>query len=167
MMKIAKSTLLPLAAFLLASPALGGATPVQNRNCPSIAGTNKWRDWLAGRIALPPKWTGAVVGVSFHKGVDPQNAEGISIRPDLCYAVKFVTNPYGGDVRGYWSSRSFYQMSGPDTKGGLPGNPDEYEINVYGAMFLFDDDGRVFDSTGREVGRLSCLIYYGTHCGRR
>jgi hypothetical protein len=51
----------------------------------------------------------------------------------------------------------------PPVKQGLPGDPKNYIINVFGVQLLFNEGGEVLDHRGRVVGHLFC--YYSNECG--
>lgn len=61
-------------------------------------------------------------------------------------------------------ARAHISVGAHYTVGALPGNPENYEINVLGVLLLFDEQGRVWDRRGNHVGRLVC--YASNECGR-
>jgi hypothetical protein len=76
------------------------------------------------------------------------------LNANVCYKVYYYTG------RKTWSS---YADSAPPTIEGLPGDPQENEINVYRVLFLFNDAGEIINRNGDVVGKLVC--YFSNECG--
>ena len=137
-----------VAAVLVASlsaPAL--ALPV-HRDCPGTNTKMAWPRYMSGVLPRKDNMVSAVASVQFRwaKAYGDKEALG-GVPTNRCYLTRFMPKV------GYKSS------NGSRTLDGLPGNPLEYEVNVMGTIFLFDDAGRVYDRKGRVVGLLVCDIH--------
>jgi hypothetical protein len=42
--------------------------------------------------------------------------------------------------------------------GGLPGDPNKHQINVDGALLLYNDAGEIYDRRGRVAGIMVCYL---------
>lgn len=147
-------------SIFIASAALAWKVPIRHSACPSYGGSTSWKDYLAVKVPPAGALEGNLVAVEFphaKKIADPA-AIG-NLRTDACYVVMYVPAIRASKrtTAGFWSLRVFYSGgNGPDIVQGQPGDPSNYEINVYGVTLAFDDQGRVFNKKGRHVGELSC-----------
>jgi hypothetical protein len=91
------------------------------------------------------------------------------IDPSACYRVIYFPVANKNYPKGFLSMR-FFDYDRKDkgkpedthTTSGLPGNPDNNELNVDGVLFQFNDAGEIFDSLGQRVGVLVC--YSSNEC---
>lgn len=111
--------------------------------------------------------TPGLVGVVFNKASAVNDPAAIgNLRTDVCYVVRYSregTNNYYG--KGYFSYHHTKGSRGPPRiKKNLPGNPGEYEINVYGVVLLFNEGGQILDRRGRIVGQMICRLVTHETC---
>ena len=153
--------LIVLSAVLSAS-AIAWKIPVHPR-CPGNDPSVSWKDYMSAKFhasaQVKMRRCLDLPGVEFRyakKVADPA-AIG-NLRTDACYAVRYTPNV------GYLGVRNFVKSGGgSETKDKLPGNPLEYEINIYGVMLLFNEAGEVLNHRGKVVGTLVC--YVSNECG--
>jgi hypothetical protein len=142
--------------------ALAWQVPVPDANCPAFKPSVGWREYLSGTIPPPLSARyGNVVVVEFNKAKSVNDPDAIGrLVTNLCYQVQYSIKPFPGREKGYWVWRdSGYP---PDVKQGLDGDPNKYEINVYGVILNFNDEGFVKDHHGNVVGVLTCTM--GDQC---
>ena len=127
-------------------------------DCPGSNPKVTWQQYMAGTI---PKKNGIVssfVGLEFRTAKALNDKAAIDgLRTDVCYASRYVPG------QGYITWRNGDKLN-PNAKERMPGNPLDFEINVWGSIFLFDKHGQVLDKKGRVVGRLTC--YVSNECSR-
>jgi hypothetical protein len=157
---------------------------VLHSQCPTNNPKNSWKDYLMGKFKPEsnpepkyPNAQGPWLRYSGQVGVQFRNAKAVNDRsalpnidPAACYGVQWMQNR-PGFPNGYLSMRSFgYERM--DQSGfhdnqimkGLPGNPENYEINVGGNILKFNEGGEVFDLRGHAVGTLVC--YRSNECNK-
>jgi hypothetical protein len=96
---------------------------------------------------------------SFAKNLEPPRALD-AIDPAACYAAKFDPKTGFGEHRtfGYSRMNSSEYNDLHSRESGLPGNPNKYQINVDGILFLYNDDGEIYDHRGRVAGTMVCYL---------
>lgn len=135
--------------------------------CPgNNGGKTSWHDYISGRFPWQPGRRTGIFGVQFRyaKIVGDRSALG-TIDPAACYSVFYNLKPNGSDPKGFGSSRaySYDRMGRPEYKDnrimhGLPGDPEQNEINVDGVTFQYNEAGEVYDTKGQKVGQLVCYM---------
>lgn len=136
---------------LATSPAKSVQSPTFS-DCPQFKNGKTWRDYIK-----TPKRIYAVE-FRFAKLVGDAAAMG-NVPSNYCYVGMYSKE------KGYISAQLRPPPPHPDQNvSGAPGNPDEYEVNIHGEVFLFDDYGVLYDRKGRPVGVLSCVMSTTEHC---
>ncbi|EUB96591.1 hypothetical protein PMI07_001490 [Rhizobium sp. CF080] len=144
---------------------------VGHPNCPTNDGKTKWIDFISGKVPDVPGRRAAFFGVQFRFAKNLTDRSGMgALDPAACYSVMFNKNR-PKFANGYESYRnwSYDRMNRPEYKqdnhrAALPGDPTQYELNVEGIMFLYNEAGEIFDTSSQKVGQLVC--YTSNECER-
>lgn len=153
--------LLPLLFGLLTSASAIAAKDVRlSPACPGVNPNTDWVSFISGEVTHPG--FNNIFDVRFDRAEIVNDPTALNhLRTDACYRVLYDKDLHGG----YLSSRAFGpggpKQSGPDSKVGLPGDPADYEINVYGELLHYDPSGQVYDHRGRVVGFMACTLSRG------
>lgn len=137
------------------------------KNCPTNNPKVTWYDYINSNVAPISPAAGNMFGVEFRFAKELGDADAYgNISTDACYLVMNVTHPKNGYKKGFYALRTFERSrkKTADQMHGLPGNAKDWEINVYGTIFLFNNNGEVIDRRGRTVGLLVC--YTSNECGK-
>lgn len=152
---------------MLLVPTVAGTwtIPINHPHCPAYDPATTWRDYLSTTAPIPPN-VGNSVGIEFTKAKAVNDPDAIgNLRTDVCYGAVYVRYPKGSyPLTGYSSHRNIDGAKGPDQKHGLPGDPKQYEINVYGTLLMFNDAGEVINRKGKPVGVLVCYLRSQDKC---
>ena len=102
------------------------------------------------------------VAVEFRMAKKVKNLDLGGIPTNACYTVTYVTAPAGSYPKaGYsndiWES-GVTRTGPPPRKHGLPGDPNRYQVNVWGQILPFDEQGTIYDHNGNAVGVMTCVI---------
>jgi hypothetical protein len=137
--------------------ALAWEFPVKSGRCPTFYHGVTWQDYISGKETLPGNYM-STFGVEFKMAKAVGDPEAIGhLATNMCYLVAYVTNTKGYvNQKGYYTSRASPNAKGPDDMKGLEGDPQKFQINVYGVLLHFDNHGIIFDKRGHPVGILSC-----------
>jgi hypothetical protein len=124
--------------------------------CPSASNTTSWQTYLS-----KPTKQYVVVGVQFRfaKDLEPPRAL-VAIDPAACYAVTFDPQKGFGGHRTFGYSRMYSPEYNDlhQRDGGLPGDPNRYQINVDGTLLLYNEAGEIYDHRGRVAGTMVCYL---------
>jgi hypothetical protein len=123
-------------------------------NCPGFSANPKssWSQYFSteAKAGTGEGGKAEVQFTTFRKLNDP-TAIG-KLDPKTCYDVWYITKT---------KTYSGYAGGGPPTKQGLPGDPLQNEINVFGELFLFNDaSGEIINKKGDIVGKLVCYFSF-------
>lgn len=143
-----------------------GFKVVLHPKCPGNDSKISWRDYMSGKIPWVPQKRSAIAGVQFTTAKKVNDPDAIGhLRTDRCYGVAFNKTSVGNAYpKGFQSWRNDPNAKGSNMKTKLPGDPEKYEINVFGVILQYEESGDVIDRRGRVVGRLVC--YLSDECGR-
>jgi hypothetical protein len=128
-------------------------------NCPGFSANPKysWSQYFSME-AKAGTGEGGKAGVQFNnfRKLNDPTAIG-KLDPKTCYNIWFITKT---------KTYSGYAGGGPPTKQGLPGDPLENEVNVFGELFLFNDkSGQIMNKKGDIVGQLVCYFSFDECAG--
>ncbi|RWE84234.1 MAG: hypothetical protein E5W28_05015 [Mesorhizobium sp.] len=160
-----------LSSMLLANAAFA-YDPFHNPghpHCPTNDGTTRWVDFISGRVPDVPGHRASFFGIQFRYAKTLADRSGLgNLDPAACYSVSYNVNR-AKFKNGFESFRnwSYDRMNQPEYseshhKDGLPGDPLQYELNVEGFMFLYNEAGEVYDTHGQLAGQLVC--YTSNEC---
>lgn len=160
-MRRALYTIATLAALLNPYPALAWKH-FYNSACPTLNDKTSWKQYMTTNFSTSHS-RGSMLSVHLNKArqVNDPAARG-NLNPRFCYTVVFdqKTKKYWS----YYTSPPDIKENGPNDKRNLPGDPNKNEINVYGVVLFFNDNGEVLDKKGNVIGDLVC--YGSNECGR-
>lgn len=122
-------------------------------DCPAKGG-----DW-AKYMKTPKRMYG--VEFRYAKLVGDPSAMG-NIKTNVCYIGMYLPEKQVFDSNYLHPPPATADQNVHD----LPGNPDDHEVNIHGEIFLFDDNGVLFDRKGRAVGVLTCFVSTSDHCAQ-
>lgn len=131
--------------------------------CPTNNPSVSWRDYMSGKLPWEGGKPPAVASVVFRNAKALADPEAIGKLPtNACYLIIYLAESGKRGAKGYRSVRA----AGPPPiqMSPLPGDPEEYEINVHGVLLLFNEAGEVLDRRGRPVGNLICYILHKPKC---
>ncbi len=133
-------------------------------SCPLNNPSTTWKDYMSGVIPRTHNKRSAMASIHFTKAKLINDSKAIgNLRTDFCYTSYYNYNPAETTEKlGYFSYHHY--KDGTATKSGLPGNPSEYEINVFGVILLFNEYGEVLNKKGQIVGELVCYGAYRKQC---
>jgi hypothetical protein len=116
-------------------------------NCPGANPAAKgWRDYFSTEIRGGEAGKAIVHFDKYRQLNDPSAIGGLN--PKICYGVYYVTRTKS------WSGFA----DRPPSPAGLPGDPLDNEINVFGVLFTFNNKGELINTKGDVVGRLVCYL---------
>jgi len=133
-------------------------------NCPDYNKNVSWHDYISAQVEPNPEFT-----VVFKMAKQVADPEAIGhLATNLCYTEIYSSTPWWVWPQGFFSSAVPWvdpnrkttknDPKVPAYKAGPPGDPNEYEINVYGVILQYTDAGTVLDKRGRPVGLLLCIL---------
>ena len=143
------------AVAVIPSAAIAYRVPIADGACPDTNPNFTWREYLTstkyGRAEIQFRTAKNVNDPAAIGGLDTRNCYNVRYHPETKTYDSWYTIPPGtGDPH-------------PNTKEGLPGDPVNNEVNVYGVVLLFNEAGEVFNRKGEIVGQLVC--YFSNECG--
>ena len=125
--------------------------------CPSSSPTVSWIDYLSAKFPKTGDRVSGVAEVQFRMAKQVNDPAAIGNLPtNLCYNVRY-------DPKSKTYLSWYTPSSGSNTKQGLPGDPSQQEINVYGVLLFFNEAGEILNHNGVAVGQLVC--YLSNECG--
>lgn len=147
-------TALLAAVVVLIAPSAWAFRVLTHPKCPRNDPRVSWRKYMSGMISDVPGKRSAMVGVQFRTAKRFKDPDAIGRLPtNVCYAVAYnrKNNRYG-------AKPGFMSWRDSDERGGLPGDPQAYELNVHGVIFLYNEAGELIDRRGRIVGLMMCYL---------
>lgn len=159
-------------------------------SCPAFDKTVSWRKYMSGTIPMTQakrpldRRVSGAVGVQFTKAKRVKDPKAIgNLATNRCYGVIYRRAtwkmPLLPGIHGEKPKRKYKKFSygtyeswftsGDEnnpvvSRHNLPGNPENWEINVQGVLLRFNDGGELLNKRGKVVGRLVC--YFSEDCGR-
>ncbi|TIX70664.1 MAG: hypothetical protein E5V25_09560 [Mesorhizobium sp.] len=148
----------PLLVALLAvtSPEVASAYIVPGHSqCPEANPRNTWVEFMMGDFRLP------------------EGSPALAVFPDPYFSIHFIRDI--GDVQAscytvHYSGDQYWTVSGPvrdhnknKSEERVGGDPEELQLNVWGGLFRFNEEGEVFYlADGQLAGHLYCFL--GNEC---
>lgn len=136
---------------------------LQGTDCPTVGKSLNWYEYLNKKYTNPAGYPRYGVEFRYARAInDPQAMENRD--RGMCYGGGYLRLPYGGTGAGFTSSRNPNYSTGQHDVSyyhnywALPGDPSKYQVNIDGAIFIFNSAGEVFDHKGRAVGQMVCYI---------
>jgi hypothetical protein len=159
-----KILLVLVVALLLSSSALAYKTRFEHgQSCPDLKREVTWHDYISGITTPKRGYKINPYGVEFRYARGVADAELGAVLVKQCYIGYYRPTSNGRKLPAGFMS--YPTDTGPKTaKMGLPGDPLNYEINVHGTIFIYTDEGFIYDRRGRQVAMLVC--YYSDECDR-
>lgn len=147
-----KKALVLLALVCLSQLSSAKRIPLQSE-CPAKGG-----DW-AKYMKTPDRMFG--VEFRYAKLVADPDAIG-NLKTNFCYVGMYIPN------KKVFESAQLHPppVTADQNAHNLLGNPDDNEVNIHGVVFLFDNNGVLFDKKGRAIGVMTCFISTSDHCAQ-